>query len=104
MEYILIFCTINDIGKAKEISKTLVREKLTACVNILPNVTSIYSWEGEIVQDGEYLMIAKTKKELFKEVKERIIELHPYEVAEVISMDITDGSAPYLDWIKNSVK
>lgn len=61
MEYILIFCTINDVDKAKMISRTLVEKKLTACVNILPNVTSIYSWKGEIVEDGEYLMIAKTK-------------------------------------------
>lgn len=104
MEYNLIFCTINDIEKAKEISKTLVEEKLTACVNILPNVTSVYAWKGEIIEDGEYLMIAKTKKALFDDVKERIIELHPYDVVEVISMDIKDGSAQYLDWINKSVK
>lgn len=104
MDYILIFCTINDLEKAKVISRVLVGEKLTACVNIIPKVTSIYFWNDEIVEDGEYLMIAKTKKDLFDEVKSMIIELHPYEVAEVISIDIKDGSKPYLDWIKNSVK
>lgn len=104
MDYILIFCTINDLETAKVISRVLVGEKLTACVNIIPKVTSIYFWNDEIVEDGEYLLIAKTKKELFDEVKSMIIELHPYEVAEVISIDINDGSKPYLDWIKNSIK
>jgi len=104
MDYIIILCTINELEKAREISKILVEEKLAACVNILPNLTSIYSWEGQIVEDKEYLMLIKTEQKHFDKVKERIIKLHPYEVCEVISLKIDDGSKPYLDWITKSVK
>lgn len=104
MEYILVLCTINDMNKAKKISGKLVREKLAACVNIIPKISSIYFWKDEIVEDEEYLMLIKTKNILFDELKQRIIELHPYEVAEVVSLKIDNGSKAYLEWIGNSTK
>ena len=104
MEYILVLCTINDMNKAKKISGKLVREKLAACVNIIPKISSIYFWKDEIVEDEEYLMLIKTKNILFDELKHRIIELHPYEVAEVVSLKIDNGSKAYLEWIGNSTK
>ncbi len=104
MENILILCTINNIDKAKEISKTLLEEKLVACVNIIPNLTSLYRWDGKICEDSEYLMILKSRSDLFAEVKDKITELHPYEVPEIISVDIKDGNNAYLDWLNGELK
>lgn len=104
MEYILVLCTINNLENAKRISKTLVAEKLAACVNIIPGLTSIYSWKQEIVEDTELLMLIKTKKTLLNELKSRIVELHEYEVPEIISFDIKDGLEKYLDWISSETK
>lgn len=100
MKYILVLCTTNDKDTAKNLAYTLVKEKLAACTNIMPKLTSIYTWKDEIVEDEEFLLIIKTKDSLFDKVKTRITELHNYEVAEIISIDIKDGSKPYLDWIE----
>jgi len=99
MEYILVLCTINDIDCARKISRLLAAKKLIACANIIPNITSIYEWNGEISEDSECLMILKSRKTLFNEIKQEILKLHPYEVPEVISVKLDDGTADYLDWI-----
>ena len=104
MKYILVLCTINSIESAKRISRELVGEKLAACVNIIPNLTSIYSWENKIVEDSEFLMLIKTKERLFEELKSRIVQLHEYDVQEIISFDIKDGLDKYLNWIKQETK
>ena len=104
MSNILILCTINDIQTAKEISEKLLNDRLIACSNIIPNLTSLYRWEGKICEDSEYLMILKSRSDLFSEVKNKIIELHPYEVAEVISIELENGSQTYLDWLNRELK
>lgn len=104
MKNILVLCTINDKNKAKEISKVLLEQKLIGCSNIIPNITSQYSWEGKICEDKEYLMILKSRSDLFSEVKNKILELHPYDVAEVISIEIENGSKAYLDWLNSALK
>lgn len=101
-EFIIIFCTTNDFQNAKQIAKQIVNEKLCACVNILPSVSSVYSWENNVQEDDEILMIIKTKKTLFDTLCSRIKELHPYEVPEIISTEIIQGSKSYLDWISNN--
>ena len=104
MEYIAIFCTTNSIENAELIGNTLVQEQLAACTNIIPKLTSIYSWDNQIVKDGEVFLIIKTRKELFEDVKNKIITLHNYEVPEIIAIDIKEGSKPYLEWIKENTK
>ena len=104
MKNIIILCTINDIKKAKEISKSLLESRLIACSNIVPNITSIYRWEGNICEDGEYLMILKSRSDLFEKVKTNIEILHPYEVPEIIALEITDGNKSYLDWLNTELK
>lgn len=102
MEYIVIFCTTNNKENAELIGHSLVQEKLAACTNIIPKMISIYSWNNQIVKDEELLLVIKTKKELFDDVKNKILSLHSYDVPEIISIDIKEGSKPYLDWINEN--
>lgn len=102
MEYIVIFCTTNNKENAELIGHSLIQEKLAACTNIIPKMTSIYSWNNQIVKDEELLLVIKTKKELFDDVKNKILSLHSYDVPEIISIDIKEGSKPYLDWINEN--
>jgi periplasmic divalent cation tolerance protein len=101
---ILILTTTNSRANADKIGKTLVLDKLAACVNIVEKVSSIYEWKGELIEDNEFLLIIKSKKELFSEVEEKIKSLHPYETPEIISFDISAGSRDYLSWINSTCK
>ena len=97
--YITVFCTVPDDSAAVKISERLVGEGLVACVNILPGVKSVYKWKGEVCRSGELLLIMKSRSEIFDKIKKEITGLHPYEVPEIISVDISDGNEPYLRWI-----
>lgn len=97
--YIVCLVTIDDLGKAVEIAGFLVEKGLVACVNILPEIRSIYRWKGNVCDEGEKLMIIKTRKELFDTVQAAVKKLHPYEVPEIISLDIDRGLPEYLRWI-----
>ena len=104
-EYIVVLCTLDDREKAGKIAYNLVCEKLCACVNILPGIKSVYEWQDKIEQSEEVLMLIKTKKELFEELKETIIRHHPCGVPEIIALDITHGNEEYLKWIdENTLK
>jgi periplasmic divalent cation tolerance protein len=85
--------------RAEPLAQTLLREKLVACVNILPTMTSVYCWKNELCRDEEVLLLIKTRQNLFETLRERIVEIHPYEVPEVIALPILAGHLPYLKWI-----
>lgn len=89
---------------AKQLATHLVTEKLAACVNIMPQVTSIYQWQGEIQQDSEFQLIIKTTVNNFNALNDAISQLHPYDVPEIIAVDIVNGNQPYLNWISESLK
>lgn len=102
--YGVVYCTVPNQEEAKRIAKILVEEKLAACVNIVPKIISIYSWKGDIVEDEEYLLIIKTQEKSFKNMKNKIISTHPYDVPEIIFLPIKMGYDKYLDWIKDETK
>ena len=104
MNYIVVLCMIDTYEAAKSIARTLVESKLAACVNIVPQITSIYSWKGEIVEDNEFLLIVKSKLEAYDKLEAKIKELHSYEVPEIIAFDINKGLPEYLRWIEENVK
>ena len=98
---IIIFITASSSEEAQKIAKALVEEKLVACVNIIPQIKSIYWWEGKVCKDDEVMLISKTKQSLCTTIVDRVNALHSYEVPEIISFPISEGSPEYLSWIEN---
>jgi periplasmic divalent cation tolerance protein len=103
-EYLVIFCTVPDEDIAIKISNNLVNEKLAACCNIVKGIRSIYLWEGKVCDDSEQLLIMKSKIEVYKKLEDKIKDLHPYDVPEIIAVSIDKGSEKYLKWIDENVK
>ena len=103
-ESILVLSTFPDAETARRIAKTIVEEKLAACVNLLPQVDSIYHWKGVIETASETLAIIKSTTWKYQLLEARILELHPYEVPEIVSLRVDAGHVAYLDWIGQSVK
>ena len=103
MGYRSIYITTEDENEARRIGRTLVEEKLAACVNIHP-IQSIYRWEGKIQEEGEIALLVKTTAELVDQVISRVKELHSYEVPCIVSLPIEKGYPDYLRWIEESTK
>lgn len=98
----VVFITARDEDEAAALARALVGARLAACVNIVKNIRSIYSWQGNLQDDREVLMIVKTQKKLFESLYAKVKELHSYEVPEVIGIPIAVGSEDYLRWIQDS--
>ena len=97
---IIIFITAPSLEEAQNIATALVEEKLVACGNIIPQIRSIYWWEGKVCKDDEVMLVSKTRRSLFTTVINRVKSLHSYEVPEIISFPISEGSPEYLSWIE----
>lgn len=97
----LITCPSRDV--ARQIAHTLVEERLVACVNIVDGVTSVYRWEGAVQEDAELLLIAKTTEEKLAALRERLPQLHPYSVPELLALRVDSGLPAYLQWVSDSV-
>jgi periplasmic divalent cation tolerance protein len=91
--------------KAAELARQLVEERLAACVNILPGARSIYRWQGEICDDEESVLLLKTTSERMAELTARLVELHPYDVPEVVGLELCagEGNPAYLEWVRDCV-
>jgi periplasmic divalent cation tolerance protein len=99
----IVFSTANSEQEARKIAHALVDRKLAACVNIVPQIESVYRWQGQVESAKEWLLLIKTTGEKFPAVRDAIRELHSYELPECIAVTINDGSAEYLQWIADSV-
>ena len=100
---IIVLTTAGSKDEARKIGRALVERLSAACVNIVPQVSSIYRWQGQIEEAEEWLLIVKTTRAAFEQVRETILSLHSYETPECISVSIDDGSDKYLHWIEQSL-
>lgn len=96
----VVFCTCPGEEVADTLARALVKARLAACVNILPKITSVYSWKGEIQSDQEALMVIKTCQARYPELEQWLKTNHPYEVPEVLALPVEAGLPAYLDWIE----
>lgn len=103
-EISIVLVTVGNEEEAAKIGRTLVEEKLAACANMVPRIRSIYSWKGSIYDEQESLLFIKTRTSLFPALRNRIRELHSYEVPEIISFPIAHGLPEYLDWVVGETK
>jgi len=97
---LLCYCTCPDAASAQAIAEALVGERLAACVNRLPGMHSTYRWQGAVSQDREELLLIKTTAARFDALRTRLLELHPYELPELVAVPVARGHAAYLDWVR----
>ena len=100
----VVLTTCGSLDEARSIAQTLVERQLAACVNVVPQIESVYRWQGEVETATEWLLVIKTTAGAFSRVQEALSELHSYELPECIEIAIEDGSAAYLKWIGESVR
>ena len=102
--YLIVHITASSREEAERIARALVEERLAACVNIIPGVTSIYTWEGKTCESSEVLLEAKTRASRFDALAKRVRELHSYDVPEIVAFRLEKGSPDYLDWVSRATE
>ena len=101
MSACFIYITASDSEEARRIGRALVEARLAACANVIDRVTSVYWWEGEVQEDGEAVLIAKTREDLVDDLTAKVKELHSYECPCVVALPVAGGNADFLDWIES---
>jgi periplasmic divalent cation tolerance protein len=101
--YLMVFCTCPTFAIAEELAKKVIEDKLAACANIIPGVTSIYTWEGKTEISSEVQLLFKTTTQTFNKLEVLLNKMHPYDCPEIIGVPIEHGNTGYLQWLKNSV-
>lgn len=102
-EAIVVFITTANSEEAARLAGMLVEWRLAACVQILPEMESVYRWQGKTERQKEVLLIAKTTKSRFAELETKVRASHSYETPEIVALPVVAGSAPYLEWLNSSV-
>ncbi|MDD1617596.1 MAG: periplasmic divalent cation tolerance protein [Methylococcaceae bacterium NSP1-2] len=98
-DYQIVFCTCPDKDIAEKIASLLVENKVAACVNIVPNITSIYRWQGQLERAEEVLLLIKARQDTYSALESLIKKHHPYQLPEIIAVAIERGLPDYLNWI-----
>jgi periplasmic divalent cation tolerance protein len=103
-ERVVAFSTVAKAEDAERIASELVERRLAACVNIVPGLVSVYRWKGAVERDTEVLLVMKTRGERLEALRQALVDLHPYEVPELVALPIVGGHPPYLAWLDESVR
>ena len=101
--HLIVHITASSREEAERIARALVEERLAACVNLIPGVTSLYTWEGKTCESSEVLLEAKTHASRFEDLSRRVRELHSYEVPEIVAFRVERGSGDYLEWVSRTI-
>jgi periplasmic divalent cation tolerance protein len=102
-DLIVVFMTAASIGEARRIADQLVETRLAACVQLIPEMESVYRWQGEIQREKEVLMLAKTTADRFSQLEEAVREIHGYETPEILAVPASLISEPYRAWLIENV-
>ena len=102
-DHLLALCTCPDAATAERLAALVVKERLAACVNIVPGLTSVYRWQGEVQRDSEVLLLAKTRADRYPELQQALVAAHPYELPEVVAVSLSHGLPGYLAWLDASL-
>lgn len=98
--YSVVLATAPSQEVALELARALVDARLAACVNVLP-ATSVYRWEGKVHEEAEHVLVIKTRRTYIDDIRDLFSDRHPYDLPEVISLEVEDGSAEYLKWLRD---
>lgn len=104
IEAAVAMTTTNSEREAKALASLLVKGRLAACVQIVPKILSVYTWQGEVREDQEYLLLIKTDEKRIKEVRAAIAKHHSYEVPEFLVVPVVEGAEEYLGWMEEMTK
>jgi periplasmic divalent cation tolerance protein len=103
-EYVVVLVTAPSADAGRDVAGALLERKLAACVNVVPSIASLYTWEGKLCRDEEALLVIKTTAAAFDDLAAVVRDVHPYDVPEIIALPIVAGSQDYLDWIDEVVE
>jgi periplasmic divalent cation tolerance protein len=100
---LVVLVTAPSDAQARDLGRRLVDERLAACVTVVPNVTSIFTWQGKREEAAESLLMIKTRRDAYQALQQRVLELHSYSVPEVLALTVDAGAPAYLQWVHDSV-
>ena len=100
----MVICTFPNMEKARQIGTSLVQMQLVACVNLIPGIQSVYCWEGKVEAQEEVMAFFKTSAARYGELEQKLMEMHPYELPELVVVELADGLPAYLQWVLSSTQ